>query len=346
MKKISLCVPTYNRPDSVKLLIKTYKNQTYQNKELVISDDSTTDDVMIVVKESHDSSIKYFRNSPSLGFPKNLLASLMRASGDYKITIGDDDLIISNNLFKRYVDAFQANPRVGFMFCNQIQFNNQFLTECSFNVFPQDIVFPSGKEAITKLLIYSVFIGGQGFRGDIDFKELYPTKDILHPQVQLVGSVLSNMDGMGLSEYGIGAHSHDDQIIFRALKNKSIQREGKHMTIELLEIFDNLKNKYSWEFDNKFLVDQLIRTYPPVMIKEKIILGNEAMLSYYTAFRHKSLYASKSIKLFILNLMIRSLPSSVLITLRSLLISAVQVLNYRRFQKFNNILKQIFLSQG
>jgi len=340
-KKISVCVPAYNRPETIRQLINSFKNQTYPNKELVICDDSPTDNVKKVVDELNDGNIIYQKNSPSLGFPKNLLHSLMSADGDYRLTIGDDDILFSPLTLERYVRAFEANPSVSFIYPNMIQFNDDCNVECSFNVFPKDQVFSAGENAIKSLLNFSVFIGGQCFRGNIPFETLYPEREILHPQVQLVGEVLARSDGMGLSIYAVGARTHNDQIIFRAMKDKSIQKDGKHMTIELLDIFDELKKKCNWLFTNEFLVHQIINSYLPVMIKEKIILGNPYLTQYYKSFCDRSPIALKSWKLKLVYYACLILPKKMLILLRIVIMKAIQFVHQREYKMFGRELEAI-----
>lgn len=340
-KKISVCVPSYNRPETIRQLINSFKNQTYPNKELVICDDSPTDNVSNIVDELNDGSIYYYHNKPGLGFPKNFLECLMKANGDYRLTIGDDDILASITALEEYVNVFETNPKVGFVYCNQIQFNNDFQVECEINKFKEDTLFNAGKSAVENLLIHSIFIGGQAFRGDTDFRALYPEREILHPQVQLVGNILATRDGYGLSEYAIGVRSHQDQIIFRALKDKSIQRDGKHMNIELIDIFDGLKAKWQWDFSSDFLVKQLIKNYPVVMIKERIILGFFGMRKCYKDFCNKSYLADRSVKLRVIYIFCLVSPVALLALVRWMIMKSIQLQYTIKFSKLKANLQRI-----
>ena len=115
---ISLCVPTYNRADTLKQLIHSFLLQDYKHKELVISDDSSNDDVYNLISSYKDKNIRYYRNKPSLGFPKNFLNSLLKATGDYVITLGDDDVLFSTTTLSRYVEVFDHQPDVHFIYSN------------------------------------------------------------------------------------------------------------------------------------------------------------------------------------------------------------------------------------
>jgi len=48
--KVSIIIPTYKRPDLIKRAIRSILNQTYQDFEIVIIDDSPDDETEKVVK--------------------------------------------------------------------------------------------------------------------------------------------------------------------------------------------------------------------------------------------------------------------------------------------------------
>jgi len=340
-RKISLCVPSYNRPDTLQQLIRSFMLQDYQNKELIISDDSSTDDVETLVKKLHYSRIHYYRNTPSLGFPKNLLASILHAEGDYLVTIGDDDVLFSPKSLSKYVEVFDNNPEVHFIYSNQVQFNSGGMVESIITKFKNDILFGKGTESLDNMFLHSIFIGGQGFRRNTKFKDLYPKKNILHPQVQLVGSILAEHASYGVADYCIGVRSHEDQIIFRALKNKHIQMDGDHMNIELPIIYRDICKKYSIKSHEPLLIEQLINNYPPVIIKEKMYLGNTILKKYYYKFCNLSPIAADSLKLKLLYAVSSITPTSVLAVFRQVMMGMVRLYNFSKFKKEEKFLQNI-----
>jgi len=58
--KISVIIPTYNRANSLPRSIKSVLNQTYQDFELIVVDDGSTDSTRELVEEfqKKDSRIK------------------------------------------------------------------------------------------------------------------------------------------------------------------------------------------------------------------------------------------------------------------------------------------------
>src|SRR5882757_3279723 len=125
MHKISLCVPTYNRPETLKQLIHSFLKQDYRDKELIISDDTPNDSVEKLIKTYKNKSIKYFHNSPGLGFSQNLFKAIDHATGDYLIILGDDDVLLHKHVLSDYVKVFEEKPSVGFIYSNQVQFSTE-----------------------------------------------------------------------------------------------------------------------------------------------------------------------------------------------------------------------------
>jgi len=90
--KVSVIIPTYNRPQLIKRAIKSVLNQTYQNFEIIIIDDSPNNETEKVVKELQDNRMKYVRNQVRKGNPGAKNQGVRESSSDSKyIAFLDDD---------------------------------------------------------------------------------------------------------------------------------------------------------------------------------------------------------------------------------------------------------------
>lgn len=92
MPKLSVIISTYNRSGHLKNAIKSVLNQTFEDFELLIVDDFSTDDTEKVVKKFKDKRIKYIKtkeNNGHDGKPKNI--GILNATGEYVAFIDDDD---------------------------------------------------------------------------------------------------------------------------------------------------------------------------------------------------------------------------------------------------------------
>ena len=96
MKKpqVTIAIPTFNRADKfLGQALESAINQTYQNLEILISDNCSTDHTEEVVRSYSDPRIKYFRQKKNLGKQGNANFLLKMAKGDYFHLFHDDDHI-------------------------------------------------------------------------------------------------------------------------------------------------------------------------------------------------------------------------------------------------------------
>jgi len=91
--KVSVIIPTYKRPHLIGRAVQSLLNQTYQNFEIVIIDDSPSDETEKVVKGLDDIRIKYTRNKVRRGFigAKNQGVEESSADSKYIAFLDDDD---------------------------------------------------------------------------------------------------------------------------------------------------------------------------------------------------------------------------------------------------------------
>lgn len=93
--KVSIGIPTYNRSGSLMRTLNSVFNQTYQNLEIIISDNASTDATQKMCQEfcEADKRIKYIRQPYNRGANANFVAVLSHATGNYFMWLGDDDWI-------------------------------------------------------------------------------------------------------------------------------------------------------------------------------------------------------------------------------------------------------------
>jgi len=65
--KVSVVIPTYNRAHLVGRAIRSVLNQTYQDFEIIVVDDGSTDNTKEVVKSFNDPRIRYIRHEKNRG---------------------------------------------------------------------------------------------------------------------------------------------------------------------------------------------------------------------------------------------------------------------------------------
>lgn len=111
MKKITVLTPTYNDAESIEETLMSLINQTYTDWESIIIDDGSTDDTKLIIetfknKYDKDNKINYIyqENSDQLNA---LINGLSKASGDYIFLLHSDDLLPSDDFFKKIVSSIE-----------------------------------------------------------------------------------------------------------------------------------------------------------------------------------------------------------------------------------------------
>lgn len=93
IKKVSVIIPTYRRPDRLKRALASVIAQTYPNFEvLVVNDDSDQDAVRSVISEFGDERIRLFRNQRTKGGNGARNTGIIHSAGDYISFLDDDDV--------------------------------------------------------------------------------------------------------------------------------------------------------------------------------------------------------------------------------------------------------------
>src|SRR5574344_1936060 len=98
--KISILMATYNGEKYIYEQIESILSQTFQNFELIISDDCSKDNTYLILEEfaKKDKRISLFKNGENLGYFKNFEKLLSYATGDYIAFSDQDDIWTKTHL--------------------------------------------------------------------------------------------------------------------------------------------------------------------------------------------------------------------------------------------------------
>ena len=109
MRKYSIIIPVYNRPDEVKELLESLTKQTYKHFEVLIIEDGSTLTCERVVKEFESVlDIRYyFKTNSGQGFSRNY--GFERATGNYFV-IFDSDCLIPSHYFATVENYLNTIP--------------------------------------------------------------------------------------------------------------------------------------------------------------------------------------------------------------------------------------------
>src|SRR5262245_7539384 len=90
---VTIAIPTFNRASWLKGGVLAALSQTYQDYEIVVSDNASADETQIVLAEFNDHRLRVIRQERNLGLAANLNACLAEARGKYIALVPDDDRI-------------------------------------------------------------------------------------------------------------------------------------------------------------------------------------------------------------------------------------------------------------
>lgn len=160
---ISICIPSYNRPQELLRLLESIDSKYTNNVEIVICEDKSpkrTEIGEVVAKFSEKANYKvnYNENEINLGYDNNIKNLVKRASNDFIIFMGDDDIFIPGALDK-LISFLNDHSDIGYVLkSHQHKFKSGNIEK--FRYFDGSKVFPKGQETYVKLFRRSVFISG------------------------------------------------------------------------------------------------------------------------------------------------------------------------------------------
>ncbi len=113
-RAVSVCLPTYNGAVFIEETLRSILDQSYQDFELVVVDDGSTDNTLEIVQSFSDPRIQLHRNPERLGIPANWNRCLDLAHGEFVCVFHQDDVMQPDNL-ERKVQLLSSDETLGFV---------------------------------------------------------------------------------------------------------------------------------------------------------------------------------------------------------------------------------------
>lgn len=116
---VSICIPTYNRPALIGKLLSSILTQTYQNFEIIVTDNSDNLETQLLIQNHFtDPRIRYFKNTTNLGMGGNTQKALSLIKGEFFTFTPDDDLWITQSKLESQVAFLQQNSEIDIIYSN------------------------------------------------------------------------------------------------------------------------------------------------------------------------------------------------------------------------------------
>jgi len=124
--KVSIIIPVYNREDYIGETINSVLNQDYENFEIILVDDASSDNSNAVMQKFADDEdrVILLKNTLNKGRSGSVNVGLEKANGDY-ITFLDSDDLFSEERLKKQVRFMQENSDVDMSYGNMVEFSEE-----------------------------------------------------------------------------------------------------------------------------------------------------------------------------------------------------------------------------
>ena len=104
--KVSVIIPSYNRAGFLEEAIESVLSQDYENFELIVVDDGSTDETRNIVKEYAERITYLYQDNSGVSCARNM--GIKRSSGEYIAFLDSDDKWLPNKLSCQ-IEFFAAN---------------------------------------------------------------------------------------------------------------------------------------------------------------------------------------------------------------------------------------------
>ncbi|MEZ5173277.1 MAG: glycosyltransferase family 2 protein [Bacteroidia bacterium] len=218
--EISICIPAYKQAEKLQKLLESIQVQTFQPKEIIISDDSDDNSVEELLKK-FELPIKYFRNSPALGSPGNWNFAVTQAGCEWVKLMHHDDYFTHDRALQMFVNELEINPGGDYYFCGT---TIQQAGDGSSHVYKVDTRLINKLDKIPAFLLHKNLIGAPStgfFRREIKIN--YNRKLIWLVDIEFYLRLLHNYKVRYLPDPAITTVMFEGQLTTRLKDNKEVE---------------------------------------------------------------------------------------------------------------------------
>lgn len=276
---------TFNGEKYIKQQLDSILAQSYQDFELIICDDCSSDKTVEIINDYSDSRIKLYENKQNLGFKNNFQKAVSLCSKDYIAFCDQDDIWTSDHL-----EFLLSNIGSCDLICanaKMIDSNGKDMNATTKNCLG-DFFFPQNKSDLFKKLLHGNFV--QGTASLITKKladKVFPIPENIDFHDWWAASVSCLNNGC----------NYKDKIILLYR-----QHENNVTTNKKIDFIDSIKNAIQ-NRKNKYIEYSKKAVYAAEILKlcetEQESTAAKASKEYYDNLSHKRFL--KSIKYFINN---------------------------------------------
>ena len=225
--KISVIIPTHNRPELLKRAVGSVLNQTCQDFEIIIVDDGLDKRADEVINSFDDFRLKYFQHSEEKGGSAARNTGIKNARGEFIAFLDDDDEWVPHKLTTQ-MSQFESTPHdVGFCFSavENVYGDRKYITTVPSGIGDyHQLALSYFKSLLTVTLIIKKYV----FEEVGLFDEQFPS----HQEADLMIRVTGKFKGLGINQSLVKVIMGGHDQVGGSLKRRILGREmllAKHM---------------------------------------------------------------------------------------------------------------------
>ncbi len=250
MPKVSVIVPNYNHARFLRQRLESIVNQTYQDFEVILLDDYSTDDSRDILKQYRDHpkvSTVFFNEQNSGSTFKQWEKGIALSTGDY-IWIAESDDYCETTFLSELVPLLDQHNHIGIAYCQSVsvdECNTNLSTWLAHtNIFRPNIwensFWINGPAAIQNLFVHRNVIPNAS--GVVFRKSTYDATSGINTEMTLNGDWLLWVKMLEISDLIFIAHPMN---FFRQHNNKATSSNTKNFNFftEQIDLFGYIEKK-------------------------------------------------------------------------------------------------------
>ena len=280
MPLISVCIPAYNRPEVLGVLLDSIFSQSFDDYEIVICEDKSPKrkEIGSIVQNYNDKfpgKISYYENPENLGYDSNIRNLIVKAKGTYCFFMGNDDLMCEGALSK-VASAVTRHPDIGVLLRSYAAFDGapDNIVQ-TFRYFEKETFFPAGEQAISTMYRRSVVIPGMVLHREESLKWSTDRFDgILLYQLYLVANILVTKNAVFLPDVivlyrngGVPDFGNSEKEKGKFVPTEQTPESSLHFIKGMLEIADYTEKTRKVNIYQPILADISNYSYPLLSIQ-------------------------------------------------------------------------------
>lgn len=117
MGSVSVVIPVYNRPASLRKAVRSVLGQSHADLDLIVVDDASSDDIAAALEDVRDARLRLIRQSVNVGAAGARNAGIAAAGGRWVAFLDSDDEWLPDKL-ERQVERLAARPNGARICCS------------------------------------------------------------------------------------------------------------------------------------------------------------------------------------------------------------------------------------